>query len=104
MTKFCGKIGFVRTRETAPGVWTPQVEERSYTGDVTRNMRRWDSSEHLNDDFNVTNSISIVADPFLCECMGFIKYVKWMGTKWKVSSVELQRPRLILSIGGVYNA
>lgn len=103
MTKFCGKIGFAKTTETAPGVWTPQIEERSYTGDVTRNYRRWDNSEYANDNFNVTNTISIIADSYACECMGLMKYVTWMGTKWKISSIELQRPRLIISIGGVYD-
>lgn len=103
MTKFFGTIGFVRTKETAPGVWTPTTEERSYTGDVTRNYRRFDNGEYLNDNLNITNTISIVADSYAYECMGFMKYIVWMGTKWKISSIEVQRPRLIISMGGVYN-
>lgn len=103
MAKFCGKIGFVESRETSPGVWTEEPIERSYTGDVTRNMRYWNQGQNLNDDFNVSNSISIVADNYLYEHLGIMKYVTWMGTKWKISSIEVQRPRLILSIGGVYN-
>lgn len=103
MAKFCGKIGFVRTEKTAPGVWTPQIEERSYTGDVIRNYRRWDNNEYVNDDVNITNSISIIADKYAYECLGFMKYVDWMGTKWKISSVEIQRPRIIISMGGIYN-
>lgn len=103
MTKFYGKVGFVRTEKTAPGVWTPHKEERSYTGDVTRNYRRWDTSGNVNDDFNVTNTISIIADNYAYECMGLMRYVVWMGTKWKISSVEVERPRLLISIGGVYD-
>lgn len=105
MTKFCGKIGFIETKETSPGVWT-EVDpiEKSYTGDVTRNMRRWDQGQNVNDDFNITNSISIVADSYAYENLGIMRYVTWMGTKWKISSVEIERPRLILSIGGIYNA
>lgn len=103
MTKFCGKIGFINSTETYPGVWTNEFIEKSYTGDVTRNIRRWDNSEYVNDDFNVTNSISVVADSFAYENIGIMRYVKWMDTKWKISSVEINRPRLILNIGGVYN-
>lgn len=103
MTKFCGKIGFVDTKQTSPGVYTPKAIEKSYTGDVIRNIRRWDSSEYLNDDLSVNNSISIVADSFAYENLYKLKYVRWMGAKWKVTSVEIQRPRLVLNIGGVYN-
>lgn len=103
MTKFCGKIGFIDTKETSPGVWTPKVIEKSYTGDVIRNIRRWDSSEYLNDDLSINNSISIVADSFAYDNLYKLKYVLWMGTKWKVTSVEIQRPRLVLNIGGIYN-
>lgn len=105
MAKFCGKIGFSKTveREDQPGVWDDDVVERSYTGDIIRNMRRWDNSQYVNDDLNITNSISIVADSFACCNAYLIKYVCWMGAKWKVTSVDVQRPRLILSLGGVYN-
>lgn len=103
MAKFCGQVGFMETTETVPGVWTEDIVERSYTGDVIRNGRRWDNSQYLNDNFNVNNSISIVADSFAIEHLHLIRYVTWMGAKWKVSSVEIQRPRLVLSISGVYN-
>lgn len=103
MAKFCGRIGFLRTRETAPGVWTPKLEWRQYTGDIVRNYRRWDNNEYVNDDFNITNSISIVADSYAYECLGLMRCVEWMGSKWKISSVDVQRPRIIISMGGLYN-
>lgn len=105
MAKFCGKIGFALTKELEdqPGVWVDDIVEKSYTGDVIRNIRRWDNSQYVNDNLNVNNSISIIADSFACENAHCIKYVTWMGAKWKVSSIEIQRPRLILTIGGVYN-
>ena len=105
MTKFYGKIGFIDNKETSPGVWTDTDPiERSYTGDVTRNMRRWDQTQYVNDDFNISNTISIVADSYIYEHLGLMRYVKWMGVKWKISSIEVERPRLILTIGGIYNA
>lgn len=103
MNKFYGKIGYAITKETTPGVWVEQIIERSYYGDVIRNIRRLQSSENLNDDINVSNEISIVADAFANQNFHSMRYVEYMGTKWKVSSIEVKYPRLILSIGGVYN-
>lgn len=103
MNKFYGKIGYAITKETTPGVWVEQIVERSYYGDVIRNIRRLQSSENLNDDINVSNEISIVADAFANQNFHSMRYVEYMGTKWKVSSIEVKYPRLILSMGGVYN-
>ena len=103
MNKFYGKIGYAISEETVPGVWVERIVERSYYGDVIRNIRRLQSSENLNDDINVTNEISIVADAFANQNFHSMRYVEYMGTKWKVSSIEVKYPRLILSIGGVYN-
>ena len=105
MAKFYGQIGFVRTVEhpVGSGIYVEQVKERDYYGDVNRMVRRWESGQKINDDITVNNEISIVSDPFVMKNVPWIHYVVWNGAKWKVSSVEVQYPRLILSIGGVYN-
>ena len=103
MAKFYGKIGFMETTETSPGVWEEEITERYYYGDVMRNMRRWDNSSYENDDLKINNEISIVSDPYAVQNFHAIRYVEWMGALWKVSSVDVQYPRLTLSIGGVYN-
>lgn len=103
MGKWCGKVGYIWTNETTPGVWTEQTVERQYYGDVNRNSRRLQSSDKVNDDINVSNEISIVADPFAYQNFHYIRYVEFMGTKWKVPNVEVKYPRLILTLGGVYN-
>lgn len=104
MAKFCGKVGFViKTSEQDDGIWVTKVKERNYRGDVTRNHYRWQVAEKLNDDFELSNTISIVADAFSYDHLAFIRYVKWMGSYWKVNSIEVQRPRIILTLGGVYN-
>ena len=77
--------------------------ERDYRGDVLRNTRKWENGEHLNDDLNVNNQISIVADAYANENFFAMRYISWMGAYWKITNVEVQRPRLILTIGGVYN-
>lgn len=105
MAKFYGQIGFVQTIENPPesGIWEEQVTERNYYGDVNKAVRRWESAQKVNDDINVSNEISILSDPYVTQNIPWIKYVLWNGAKWKVSSVEVQYPRLILSLGGVYN-
>ena len=103
MAKFYGVIGYAVTKETAPGVWTEEIAEQSYYGDLTRNMRRLQDSGDLNDDINVANEICIVADPYANANFHSMRYVAFMGAKWKISKVEVQYPRLILTLGGVYN-
>ena len=103
MAKFFGKIWFTKTEETAPGVYREVTTERDYRGDVLRNTRKWENGEYLNDDLNVNNQISIVADAYANENFFAMRYISWMGAYWKITNVEVQRPRLILTIGGVYN-
>lgn len=104
MARFFGVVGYAEeTKEVRPGVWEESIAERKYFGDVIRNTRRLEKGEYLNSDINVNNLISIVADPFAYQNFFAIKYVHWMGTNWIVTNVEVQRPRLILTIGGVYN-
>ena len=103
MSRFCGKVGYIETVDKGHGVYAEESTERLYYGDVTRNASRWQSGVGLNDDLVSTNIISIVADPYAYEHFPYIKYVNWHGTNWKVSSIEEQRPRLLLTLGGVYN-
>lgn len=102
--KFCGVIGFVESKEIAPGVWEDEATERTYFGEVTRNYQKWDSnSEKLNDDININNSISIVADDYADVHLQNMRYIYWKGVYWSINTIEVNRPRLVLSIGGVYN-
>ena len=103
MAKFYGAIGYAKTVETMPGVWTEQITERDYYGDVIRNSRRLQSSDKVNDDINISNQISIVADPYAINNFHSMRYAKFMGAKWKISDVEVQYPRLLLTLGGLYN-
>lgn len=104
MTKYYGKIGFVKPEETVPGVWVNKPIEREYPGDLIKNTRRWDvKSDGINNDLNLNNSISIIADDFMLENASYIRYVELMGSLWNITSIDIQRPRLVLTIGGVYN-
>lgn len=103
MPKFYGAVGYAETVEISPGVWEEQITERNYYGDVIRNTRRLQSADKINDDINISNEISIVADPYANDHFYAIRYVVFQGAKWKVSNVDVQYPRLILSLGGLYN-
>ena len=103
MAKFYGVIGFAQLDKTAPGVSTEEITERPYFGELVRDTRRLQGASKVNDDINISNEISIVADPFANENFHSMRYVEFMGTKWKIESVEVKYPRLILSIGGVFN-
>ena len=105
MAKWFGKVGYSETVETAPGVWIPQETVREYYGDVSRNSTRWAAdSNSTNDDLTINSQISIVADAFANEKFYSIKWIEFMGMKWKVTNVDpTQPPRLILTLGGVYN-
>lgn len=103
MAKFYGNIGFAETVETEPGVWVEEMTVRPYYGDLVRNTRRLENSGGVNDNVNISNEISIIADPYANHNFHSIRYIEFMGAKWKVSNIEVQYPRLILTIGGVYN-
>lgn len=102
--RYYGIIGYAVTVETAPGVWEEQITERTYGGDVIRRTTRMqNNSSNLNDDLELSNVISVVADPYALENLGYMRYITWMNSKWKISSVEYTHPRLNITIGGVYN-
>ena len=104
MAKFYGSIGYAMTVESRPGFWEDCIEERKHFGDVVRNTARWTASpESTIDDVNLNNQISIVYDPFARDHFHQMKYIRFMGAEWKITNVEIQHPRLILTIGGLYN-
>lgn len=105
MARFFGEVGYGESVETesGSGVWVDNMTEASYYGDVIRDTRKLESGEHLNDDIRVVNSISIVADEYAIKHFFKIKYVRWAGVLWTVTNVEVKSPRLILSLGSVYN-
>lgn len=103
MAKYYGSVGYVETVETVPGVWEEVATERKYSGDILRNKKTFQGGENLNDNLNVNNQFSIVADPYAIDHFFAIRYIEWQGVLWKVTDVDVEYPRLLLSIGGVYN-
>lgn len=105
MAKFYGEIGYATLVEEPAdsGVWVEQITEVSYFGDVVRNIRKLDTVEQLNNDISVNNSISIMADAYANEHFFAMRYVRWQGARWIVTTVDVEPPRLTLRLGGIYN-
>lgn len=106
MPKFYGKVGYAESQEGTgahEGIVRDVVVEYPYYGDVLRNTRKWENGYDINDNLRLNNQISIMADAYAYAHFFAIKYVRWMGGLWKVTNVEVQRPRLLLTIGDVYN-
>ena len=103
MAKWFGKIGYYESVETAPGVWVEQIVEHTYYGNLVTNNRRFQSTDQVNETLAVSNTISIVADPYANLHFHSMKYVTLNGVKWKISNIEVNFPRLTLTLGGIYN-
>ena len=104
MAKFKGVVGFATTVEKTPGVYVEEITERRYSGDFLRNNRRLEPSGNINDNINISNEISILGDAYAFHHFHAMRYVEFEGAKWKVTTVDAtKRPRLVLTLGGLYN-
>lgn len=104
MAKFSGMIGFATQIQTEPGIWEEVIEERHYYGDVYRNRIRHLNNDRINSDGDISNEISIIADPYLNQNITAIRYITYMGVKWLVNDIDIDPPRMNLTIGGEYHA
>lgn len=106
MAKFSGKIGFSLEAEDAAetGIWSQQITEKHCYGDIMNDTRKWNDNSKVNEDLNISNKFSVVANKFAIENIGYMLYVKWHGFKWKIITAEISGPRIILYVGGLYNA
>lgn len=103
MAKWFGKIGYAITSESEAGIWESTIVEKSYYGDLITDRRKRQNSGEINDNISLANMISIIADPFAIQNCSYMAYAEIMGIKWRISDIEVQYPRLILTVGGVYN-
>lgn len=103
MSKWFGKLGFVETKETELSVHSEIVTERDCYGDLTRNTRRNQSSDKVNDDISLANTLSVIADPYVQEHFCNLRYVTLYGRKWKVTDASVEYPRIVLTLGGLWH-
>lgn len=106
MNRWYGKIGFAEQVETAQSVWTEKITERTYRGDILRNTRRLqDSQEKISYNISISNQISVVSDAYIRDHFVDMRWVEFMGAKWKAIEVDAspQAPRLIITLGELWN-
>lgn len=103
MARYYGTIGFSKNEEIEPGIWSEQITTRNYSGDVLTSRQSMVSGKGSNSNILVKNTFSIISDLYADENFYSIKYITWRGVKWSVTDIEVQYPRLILTIGDVYN-
>lgn len=103
MAKYYGTIGYCITEETRPGVWNPTIIERKYYGDTIKISSQISQGDSINGNITVNTQISIVADAFANENFSNMRYIEYMGALWKTTSVSVERPRLVISLGGLYD-
>lgn len=101
--KWHGMIGFMESVETSRGVWEERTVERSYYGDVLRLNRRYDNGNTAIDNLSISNQISILSDPYATLNFIKMKYIEYLGNRWEISDIAVQYPRLVLTLGGLYN-
>ena len=103
MARYHGYVGYAIDVEAYPGVWEEQISEHEYFGDVVKNRMNIQQNGNVNAKITISNSISIIGDPFAYEHVYAMRYVTYLNKKWAITNIDIQRPRLILTIGGLYN-
>ena len=103
MARYHGYVGYAIDVEAYPGVWEERISEHEYFGDVLKNRINMQQGSVINAKITISNSISIIADPFAFEHIYAMRYVTYLGKKWSIVNVSIERPRLILTLGGLYN-
>lgn len=103
--RFFGAIGYGIPQEDEYGVVTNKIVEHMHMGDITKVISRNEPAQQVNDNIRLSNTFSIVIDPFIRENFQYIKYVVFNGVKWAASSIMIDpdRPRIIIDAGQVFN-
>ena len=104
MNRWYGKIGFAEQVEVAQSVWTEQITERIYRGDIIRNTRRLQDSQQIKSNISISKRISVIGDAYIRDHFVDMRWVEFMGAKWKAIEVDAsQAPRLIITLGELWN-
>lgn len=101
--KYYDKIAYSYHVESEPGIFEEAYHEQYYYGDVIQNGRYIRNNDKINDDVTVNTRISVIADAALNHNFGSIRWVEFMGQKWKAESVVPEPPRLVITLGSLYH-
>ena len=104
MNRVIIKLGFSYTRDDGHGVWKQVNTEKVYKAEIT--SHKWylnREKDTPNVSYKTGESFSVLMDSFLQENLGYITYVVLNGVKWDISSIDVQRPRVHITPGGMYH-
>lgn len=104
MSKYAGLVGYVTQEESVPGVWSPVDKAVMTKGDIIRQSSSVQNDDKVNSDVTLNHRVSLIGDAYAFNNYFNLKWIEIGGRKLEVTSVELQRPRLIVTVGGLYNA
>ena len=103
MARFSGPIGINRgTVETAPGIIKRNIVEVEVTGEVRQLKFRWPEAG-MRDGLKAQHVLSVVTPEDSEIDLTEAVYIGWQGRKWSVTSIQYKRPRVELTLGGLYN-
>lgn len=104
MNRFYGKVGYAVQEEVRTGVWEDIITERNYFGElVEKSWREQQAADQVHTNLKLNTNIKIVADSFAINHFSNIRYICYGGARWMVTGVKAEHPRIILTIGGLYN-
>lgn len=103
MAKWSGKIGFGEMVETSTDVWELVISEKHYYGDIIVNRSNTVNKSEINDEISLSNQIRVISAPYACDNYQKIKYITFMKQKWKVNSISIEYPALLITLGGYWN-
>ena len=104
--KWYGYIGFAESVQDPndPTVYKNDIIEIPFYGDLKKLYKSdKEVANQINDNISINNIISVVANPFAMANFHKIKYITFAGTKWKITSVEVNYPRLEIYLGSAWN-
>lgn len=103
MTRFRGNIGLNRGPvETSPGIFEQLIEDVEVVGNLLSLGFRW-PEVGMQDSLSAKHILSIITPEDESVDFNEVVYVEWNGRKWNVNSIEYKRPRINLTLGGLYN-
>ncbi len=103
MSKFSGTIGIKRDDiETAPGIFESTIEEVEVVGEIRNQVARWQGHEQR-ETVSARHVLSIVTPEDSIIDFTEVVYIIWQGRKWSAVAIQYKRPRVELTLGGLYN-
>jgi hypothetical protein len=103
MARYWGVIGINRGPvQTSPGILTPKIEEVQVSGEMRQERLNWPQAG-MREGLSARHVLSVItpedSDIDFTEAV----YISWQGRKWSVTSIQYKRPRVELSLGGIYS-